>query len=44
MATDELQELRQEFAKMTPEEHASIAKAMLEGAVKYARRKKKHPS
>ena len=41
VATDELQKLTQEFSKMTRRERASIAKIMLEGAVKYARRKKK---
>jgi len=39
MTTDELENLRREFAQMTPEEHAAIAKAMLEGTVKYARKK-----
>lgn len=41
MAADELEKLRREFSRMTPEEHAAIARAMLQGAVKYARRKKK---
>ena len=41
MAADELEKLRREFLKLPSEERAAIAKAMLEGAVKYARRKKK---
>lgn len=41
MAADELEKLRREFSKLTSEERAAIAKVMLEGAVKYARRKKK---
>jgi len=41
MKADELEKLKMEFLKMTPQERASIAKAMLEGAVRYARRKKK---
>jgi hypothetical protein len=41
MAADELEKLRREFSELTPEERADIARAMLEGAVKYARRKKK---
>ncbi len=41
MAADELEKLKKEFAQMTPEQHAAIAKAMLEGAVKHARRQKK---
>ncbi len=41
MAADELERLRKEFSQLTPEERAAIARAMLEGAVRYARRKKK---
>ncbi len=41
MVEDELEKLRKEYSQLTPEERAAIAKEMLEGAVKYARRKKK---
>ncbi len=36
-----MEKLKQEFLKLTPQERASIANVMLEGAVKYARKKKK---
>lgn len=38
---DELEKLRKEYSQLTPKQRAAIAKEMLEGAVKYARRKKK---
>jgi hypothetical protein len=41
LAGDDLKKLKQEFLKLTPQERASIAKAMLKGAVEYVRRKKK---
>lgn len=41
MAADELQRLRREFLSMTRAEGASIAKAMLEGAVRYGAERRK---
>ncbi len=41
MAADELEKLRREFSQLTLEERAAIARAMVEGAVRHARRKKK---
>lgn len=41
MRNDELKRLEKEFFQLTPDERADIARAILEGAVRHARRRKK---
>jgi hypothetical protein len=41
LALDELEKLKEEFSRLTQKERTAIARAMLEGAVKYRRRKNK---